>query len=77
MTDKARYLKKKKWQPEFWPDGPKSGQKLVFFSFLQFGALVFLDIAYNDSLQQCITCSRGKNHENIFGVQILHQTGQN
>ena len=33
-------------------------------------SLVFLDIAYNDSLQQCLTFSGGKTHEKI-GAQIL------
>ena len=32
-------------------------------NFLDFGSLVFLDIAYNDSLQQCLTSSRCKVYE--------------
>ena len=43
MTDEARFLKK------------KIGRKL---GFLKCGSLVFLKIAYNDSLQECITSSR-------------------
>ena len=37
MTDKARFLikKKKNWQPKFGPDVPKSGQKLGFLPFPQ------------------------------------------
>ena len=31
--------------------------------FLDFGSLAFLDIAYNDSLQQCLTSSRCKVYE--------------
>ena len=32
----------------------------------KFGSLVFLEIAYNDSLQQCLTTSRGRIHEKKF-----------
>ena len=55
MTDEARFLKKK--------SDPKLG-------FLKFGSLVFLKIAYNDSLQECITSSRGKTHTKILGDKI-------
>ena len=57
-------------RPKFGPNGPKSGLKMVFCHFLKFGSLVFLEVAYNDSLQQCLTASRGKNHEKKFGTQI-------
>ena len=36
-------------------------------NFLEFGSLVFLEIAYNDSSQQCLTSSRSKTHEKNFG----------
>ena len=39
------------------PDVPKSGLNL---GFLPFGLLVFPENAYSDSLQQCLTSSRGK-----------------
>ena len=81
MTNDARFLKKKKiWRPEFGPTGPKSGLKLVFFSFSQFWlicSLYFLEIAYNDSLQQCIICSRGKTNEKNSGEQIWAKRGEN
>ena len=57
MTDGARILKTKFWRPESEPDVPKSGLNL---GFLPFGLLVFLENAYSDSLQQCLTSSRGK-----------------
>ena len=61
VTDRARFLKKN-WWPKF---GPKSGPKVgVFLQFLKFGSLVFLEIAYSDNLQQCLTC-RGKIQEKI------------
>ena len=44
--------------------GPTLGPKLgVFFHLLKFGSLVFLEIAYNDNLQQCMICSRGKTQK--------------
>ena len=49
---------------------PKSARNEVFCHFLNFRSLVFLEIAYNDSLQQCVTSSRGKIHEKSFGDQI-------
>ena len=49
----------------------------VFDHFLKFGSLVFLEIGYNDSLQQCTTSSRGTNYEKIFRDQIWCKTGQN
>ena len=38
-----------------------------FFHFLKFGSVVFLKIAYNDSLQQCITFCRCKTSKKVFG----------
>ena len=35
-------------------------QNEVFRYFLEFGSYVFLEIGYNDSLQQCLTSSRDK-----------------
>ena len=55
----------------FW--GPNLGQRVeigpetsFFPHFLKFGVLVFLEIACNDSLQQCITYSKDKTHEKKF-----------
>ena len=52
----------------------KTGQNLVqnqvFCHFLKFSLLVLLEIAYNDSFQQCLTSSRGKIHEEKLGAQI-------
>ena len=39
---------------------------------LLFGSLVFLEITYNDSMQQCLISSRGRIYEKIMG-----QRGQN
>ena len=54
--------------------GPKTR---FFWHFLKFGSLVFLEIEYNNSLQQCITPSRGDTHKKNLAVQIWAKTGQN
>ena len=53
--------------------GPNLGQRgrnwpetSFFPHFLKFGVLVFLEIACNYSLQQCITYSKDKTHEKNF-----------
>ena len=51
MTDRARFLKKKKI----------GCPKLGFLLYSPVWLLVFLD-----SLQQCLTCSRSKIHEQSF-----------
>ena len=45
----------------------------VFRHFLEFGSLAFLEIAYNDSLQQCITSRRDKNYEKNLRDSNLDQ----
>ena len=53
------------------PEGPKSGLKLVIFcDFIKFNSLVFFEIAYSDSLQQCFTSSGGKDHEKDFWAKF-------
>ena len=60
-------MKKKFWWPKFGPKGPKLGPKLGFLSICQnWFQLVFLEIAYNDSLQQFLRFSRGITHEKNF-----------
>ena len=52
----------------FW--GPNLGQRdsrprtSFFCHFFNFGSLLFPEIAYSDSLEQCITYTRGKTHVN-------------
>ena len=73
MTDEARFLKKimaaqirAKMRPE----------TRFFYHFLKFGSLIFLEITYTDSLQQCLTSSRGKIHEKKFLGPNLGQRSQ-
>ena len=43
---------KKKFAAQIWAQGPKADpQNQVFGHFLEFESLVFLEIAYNESLQ--------------------------
>ena len=57
-------IHKKVFGAQLWAKEAKIRSKTRFFChLLQFGLLVYLEIAYNDSLQQCIASSRGKTHE--------------
>ena len=49
----------------------------VFHHFFELGSLIFLEIAYNDSLQQCLTFSRGDTHGKNFWGPNLGQTSLN
>ena len=40
-----------------------------FCHFIEFGSYVFYEIAYNDSLQQCLTSSRGNTNEKKIEAQ--------
>ena len=53
-------------------------QNLFFCHFLKFGSLVFLEIAYDDSLEQCLTTSNCKtNEKKLAGGPVVVQTDQN
>ena len=51
-------------------EGPKLGPKLDFLPFLKVISLVFLDIAQDYSLGQCLTSSRAEAFKNNFVAQI-------
>ena len=51
-------------------------QNQVFCHFLKFASLVFLEIAYNDRLQQCLTSSRGRIHEKFWAPKLGHNWAQ-
>ena len=40
-----------------------------FCHFFKFGSLVFLEIAWNDSFEHCLTTSRGEPMEKILVAQ--------
>ena len=55
--------------------GSNLGLKLVFFlSFSQvsqvFQVCQFLEITYNDNLEQCMTSTKGKIYEKNFGTKF-------
>ena len=61
------FWKKKFGSPKLGSMGLNQAQNEVFRHLLEFGSYVFLEIAYNDSLRQCQTSSRGKIYEKKFG----------
>ena len=71
-------MKKKLGGPEFGPKGSKAVKNLVFLChFFKFGSVVFLEIAYNDSLQQCVIFCKSKTLKKVFweGRQIWAKIG--
>ena len=50
--------------------GQISFKTRFFCNFLKFGSLGFLEIAYNDNLQQFRTCKRGKIYDKKFGPKF-------
>ena len=66
---------KKNVGPKFVPEVSKSVQKLVFCHFLKFGWLVFLEIAYSDSLQR-LTTSRGRTCEKDLCSKLCRQVSE-
>ena len=62
---------------QIWPNRLNQAQYEVFRHFLEFGSLFFLEIAYNDSLQQFLTFSGGKISEKSFWSPNSGQTSQN
>ena len=64
----SQIVEKKIWRPEF---------SFFYCHFIKFGLLVFLEIAYNNSLEQFLTPARSKIYEKIFWGPNLGQRGQN
>ena len=64
VTDEARFF----FATQIWAQA----QNEIFRHFLEFesGSLVFLEIGYNDSLQQWLTSTRGLTNEKKFWAQI-------
>ena len=71
MTDKARFLKQSFCSTFLGPTALNETQNENFCHFIEFGLLVFLEITYDDRLQQYLTFRRGGNHEKILG----HKSG--
>ena len=60
-----------------WAIWTKIGSKMFFCHFLRFSSLIFLEITYNASLQQCLTSSRDKIHGKKCWGSNLGQRDQN
>ena len=58
-------------------DGARFLKKNFGGFFIFSGSLVFFETAYIDSLQQCLTSSKGQIHEKKFWGPNLDQRGQN
>ena len=69
-TIRLQIFWKNNLRPEFGFNGPKTGLKSRFLLFAWIWIIFFLEIAHNDSLQQCLTSARGKICEKKIGVQI-------
>ena len=48
----------------------KLDPKLAFCYFLKFGSLLFFKVAWDGSLEQCLTTTRRKFQEKVLEVQI-------
>ena len=73
MNDGARFFLKKNGGANLGQMGQNRAQNKVFCYFLKFDSLVFLEIAYNDNLQQCLTSSRGKVEKNFVGSNLCQR----
>ena len=73
MTDQVRFLKKKKKIIGGSNVGSADLNQAQVEVFLEFGSLIFLEISYNNGLQQFLTSSRGKTHEKHFWGPNLGQ----
>ena len=64
LNTKGYKTRKKDLGSKIWAKQTKIGPETMFFAiFPSFGLLVFIEIIYSDSLQQCLTFSTGKSHE--------------
>ena len=71
MTSSRGKTHKKFGGTKFGSKRPKSGPNLGFLPFFKFDSSVLLEVAYTDSLQQCLASIRGKTYERkIVGDQI-------
>ena len=58
----------KNLRAQIWAKWTKIGFKIRYFShFIKFDSLVFLEIAYDNSLKHFLSTSRGKTYEKNFG----------
>ena len=63
---RSQMFEKKVGGPNFGQVDQNRARNWISCDFLKFGSVVFLEIAYNDSLQQFLTFSRSKICEKFF-----------
>ena len=76
-SSRGKSLEKIFWGPNLGQRGQHQAQNYAFCHFLIFGSLVFLEIAYNNSLQQCMPFSRVKLTKKIGGPNFGQNEAQN
>ena len=67
---RSQIFEKKNCGPNLGKTGLNQALNEAFCYFLEFGSLIFFDIAYSNSLQQFLTFSRDKTHEKNFRAHI-------
>ena len=75
VTEEGRFLNEKFGDPNLGPSGLNYAQSEVFRHFIEFGSFVFLEIAYSDSLQHCLTSTRSKTYDTKIGDLKLWPKG--
>ena len=76
MTSSRGKTHKKFGGTKFGSKRPKSGPNLGFLPFFKFDSSVLLEVAYTDSLQQCLASIRGKTYERkIWGTKFRPKSG--
>ena len=74
LTPSRGKIHEKKLGAQIWGKRVKIVPEIGFFSILSsFDSLVFLEIAYNDCLQQFLTSSSGNTHDKSFRCPNLGQ----
>ena len=68
-TSRDKTRKKKLFENQIWVKRAKIGTKIRFFAIFS-SSLVFLKIAYDDCLEQCLTTNRGKTQKENWGPHL-------
>ena len=74
-SSRGETYEKSFWGQNLRQTSQNRAQNYVFCHFFKFDSLVFLEVAYSDSLQQCLTSARGKTHEKCLGTQFWAKIG--
>ena len=76
LTSSGGKTHEKYFWAQIWAKWTKVRPEISFFwHFLKFGSQVFLETAYNGSLQQCLTSSRGETYKKNWGPKLGPKLG--